>query len=283
MRFFILLTLLISSIYAKPILTNTNQIENSKYIGALKDLVIATQKTRGLTNSYLNGNESTLLLIYGNKKEMKKAIGTMESLSLASDPIINKRATSISQALIKLNNKAFKQESNFVFAQYTELIEQTLMLAQTVSRHGSKELSPFGQETSIVMMEVFLPLCEYVGQLRGMGSGIVAKGNINKSKFNKMSVILSEIDRLGNKLQIDMKIIVSKYKSNYDSSILTKLFNIEKTMQEYTFLTKTEVLKNDIKLNANNYFDQGTNLITLIINVYNKNNEAILKDSKGWI
>ena len=283
MRVFVLSIFLISTIYAKSLFSNNEQVENSKYISALKDLVISTQKTRGLTNSYLNGNESTLLLIYANKKEMKKAIGTMESLPLASDAIINNRATSISQSLIKLNHKAFKEDANSVFGQYTELIEQTLMLAQTVSRHGSKELNPLGKEASIVMMEVILPLCEYIGQLRGMGSGVVAKRNISKSKLNKMSVILSEIESLSSKLQVDMDKILSKYKNKYDLSVSTNLVYIQQATQKYIILTKTEVLKDNISIDANNYFDEGTALISLILKVFNENNKAILEDSKGWI
>jgi len=283
MRVFVLSIFLISTIYAKSLFSNNEQVENSKYISALKDLVISTQKTRGLTNSYLNGNESTLLLIYANKKEMKKAIGIMESLPLASDAIVNNRATSISQSLIKLNHKALKKDANSVFEQYTELIAQTLMLAQTVSRHGSKELNPLGKEASIVMMEVILPLCEYVGQLRGMGSGIVAKGNISKSKLNKMSVILSEIESLSSKLQIDMDMILAKYKDKYDLSVSTNLVYIQQATQKYIILTKTEVFKKNISIDANDYFDEGTALISLILKVFNENNKAILEDSKGWI
>lgn len=46
--------LLVSSLQAKPIFSNSEQADISSYIDSLKDLVVATQKTRGLTNSYLN-------------------------------------------------------------------------------------------------------------------------------------------------------------------------------------------------------------------------------------
>lgn len=284
MRIFIVFALLVSSIYAKSIFSNNEQVETSKYIGALKDLVIATQKTRGLTNSYLNGNESTLLLIYGNKKEMKKAIGIMESLSLSSDPVINARASNITSALIKHNNKAFKMEPSVAFAKYTELIEQVLMLAQTVSRHSSKELNPFGKDVSIVMMEVLLPFTEYVGQLRGMGSGIVAKGTITKSQLNKMSVIMSEVESLNAKLQADMSAILVNNRDKFKSTnIEAKLLAIQKATTAYMSHTKTEVFKKNITIDPNAYFDQGTDLISLIVDVFQADNQAILEDSKGWL
>lgn len=111
----------------------------------------------------MNGNEAALLLIYNNRKAMKKAIGTMESLPLAADPIINSRATTISQTLIKLNNKAFKGKSAETFSKYTEQIGQVLMLAQTVSQRFSKDLNPFGEDALTIMMETMLPMTEYVG------------------------------------------------------------------------------------------------------------------------
>lgn len=284
MRIFLLITALILSLNAKSLFSNSNQANNSKYIGALKDLIIATQKTRGLTNNYLNGNTTSMLLVYGNRKEMKKAIGIMESLPLASDPIINTRATNISESLIKLNRKAFKKEPAVVFEEYTALIEQTLMLAQTVSKHGSKELNPLGKKLSTVMMEVILPLSEYVGQMRGMGSGIVAKGKIASVQKAQMQAIIHEIQNLTSQLISNEKIIASSNKKSFDQELYEKLSNIERSSKNYISLTNEEVLqKKIISYDTDTYFDKGTDLISLLIDVYNINNRVILDDSKGWL
>ena len=284
MRIFLIITALVFSLNAKSLFSNDSQAENSKYIGALKDLVISTQKTGGLTNNYLNGNTSSMLLVYGNRKNMKTAIGVMESLPLASDPIINSRATNISQALIKLNRKAFKQEAASVFEQYTEQIEQILMLAQTVSKRGSSDLNPLGQKLSSVMMEVILPFTEYVGQMRGMGSGIVAKKKITKMQEAQMLAIINEITDLTSKLVTDMKVIAAGNKDNFNSSLDAKLATIEKTSKSYIALTQKEILKKKkIDYDTDTYFGKGTDLISLLIGIYNINNKIILEDSKGWL
>ena len=283
MRIFLVFVVLIATLQAKSFFSNDAQAENSEYINSLKDLVIATQKTRGLTNSYLNGNKSVLLLIHGNKRDMKTAIGVMESLPLSSNPTVSERATSISQALIKLNNRAFKLEPSVAFDGYTEQIEQTLMLAQTVSKQGSKDLNPLGQEASTLMMEVILPLTEQVGRMRGMGSGIVAKGEINETQKLAMTAMLSEIDYLGSKLQVDMKVLISKNAEMYDATIDKNLVLVQKAIADYTALTKMEVFKGKSALDANNYFTQGTDIISTLINIFNSNNKAILADSKGWL
>ncbi len=283
MRIFLVIAVLIFNLEAKSLFSNSDQADNAKYINALKDLVLATQKTRGLTNSYLNGNESSLLLIHGNQRDMKRAIGTMESLPLASNPTINDRATSISQALIKLNNKAFKLEAAVAFDGYTEQIEQTLMLAQTVSRQGSENLNPLGKEASTVMMEVILPLTEQIGKMRGMGSGIIAKNLISSNQKFAITSMLGIIDDLDSKLQVDMGVIIASHKDMYDTTISRNLITLQKEISTYTTLTKMKVLKGGEGLNSSDFFTQGTDIISILVNIFNSNNKAIIADSKGWI
>ena len=283
MRILLLIAMLLFSLEAKSLFSNNDQADNAKYINSLKDLVIATQKTRGLTNSYLNGNESALLLIHGNRRDMKRAIGVMESLPLASNPIVSDRATNISQALIKLNNKAFKMESAVAFDGYTEQIEQTLMLAQTVSKQGSADLNPLGQEASALMMEIILPLTEQIGRMRGMGSGIVAKGTINATQKFAILAMLDEISELEGKLQSSMHTILAKNKEVYDAAINGNLSTADKAIADYTTLTQTKILKGGAGLNADDFFEQGTDIISTLINIFNSNKKAILEDSKGWI
>jgi len=283
MRILILLSLLIFSLSAKSLFSNSAQADNSVYIGSLKNLVIATQKTRGLTNSYMNGNIAAMLLVYANRKDMKKAIGIMESLPLAADPVINSRATTISQSLITLNNKAFKMKPTDAFASYTEQIGQTLMLAQSVSKRFSKDLNPFGQEASVIMMEVMLPMTEYVGQLRGFGSGLAAKGTISKAELEKIYVLVNEVKTLNSSLQTQMNGLTSKYQGKLSSDINAQIAAVDSKANAYTLFAERKFL-NDIKnIDPNEYFDQGTALISAIIKAYDTNNKALLEDSKGWL
>jgi len=281
----IIFALLLSTLHlqAKSLFSNNEQAQNAQYINSLKDLVIATQKTRGLTNSYLNGNESTLLLIYGNKQDMKRALGIMESLPLSSNSIVSERATDISQSLVKLNNRAFKLKPAVAFDAYTEQIEQTLMLAQTISKQGSANLNKLGQDASTLMMETILPLTEQIGKMRGMGSGIIVKGKISKNQKYSILAMINEINKINKKLQEDMKSIVAGNRDSYDSTIDKNLALSQKSILKYTTLTESKVLRGKGKVNADDYFTEGTDIISLLINIFNSNNQAIVKDSKGWI
>ncbi len=283
MRSFLLLFLLLGTLHARSLFNNDQQANTSKYIENLKNLIIATQKTRGLTNSYLNGNTAAMLLVYGNRDDMKAAIGNMESTPLAADPVINSRATAISQALITLNREAFKKTPQADFADYTEQIEQTLMLAQTVSKRFAKDLTPFGQDTSTIMMEVMLPMTEYTGRLRGFGAGLAAKKSASKKEIEKIMVLVYQLNKLNTKLQEGMQIIFSKYSSKLPRNINAQLSTVNKEIQAYTSFASKNFANNAKKINPDKYFDQGTALISSIVKAYETTNNAILEDSKGWL
>ena len=283
MKIFLLALLMLVNLNAKSLFSNDSQKESSMYIGALKNLVISTQKTRGLTNSYLSGNSMALLLVHETQKEMKDAIGNMEASALSSDPVINSRATSISQELTKLNRKAVKMDRVKAFEAYTEQVEQILMLAQTVSRRNSKELNPLGQEASKIMMETILPMTEFVGRMRGMGSGIAAKNSITEDQTLKIMTLTAELQSLDKHLQNGMQDLLSKYKDGYNNNVTTTLKEIQSATKKYIALTRNTLVKDPSAVDPTDYFDEGTDIITLLVKLFDTNNRAIVEDSKGWI
>ena len=282
MRTLLLIMFLVLNLEAKSLFSNDSQADSSIYISNLKDLLIATQKTRGLTNSYLNGNTATLLLIYGTRSDMKKAIGKMESTTLAADPVINNRASSISKALIKLNNKALKKKAPEVFEAYTEQIEEILMLAQTVNQRTAKQLSDFGKEASSIMMETMLPLTEYVGRLRGFGAGLAAKNKVTQSDIEKIYALTSEVKRLNTTFLEQMSRLTASYSEKLPKTLSSEVAAVDKAVKEYTYLAEKKLLKHPEQVDADEYFEKGTDLINLIIKTYNTLNHAVLEDSKGW-
>lgn len=284
MRIFILITMLVVSVYAKALFSNSNQADVSEYMGALKDLIVATQKTRGVTIGYRNGNTSALLLMYEYRSDMKKAIGTMESLPLASDPIINSRATSISQSLTKLNAISLTLSSDELFTRYTENIAQSLMLAQTVNKKSFNDLSDFGKLSATVMLESILPLTENIGELRALGTGAAALGHIDTTdNMFKIKAIIKEIKKINEKFQSDQMYIIMNHKDHFATDVNVKMKRIQNSIDGFITLTEKEILKKDITTNPSQYFSLATDVISEVIVIFDINNKAIIKDSKGWL
>jgi hypothetical protein len=80
-----------------------------------------------------------------------------------------------------------------------------------------------------------------------------------------------------------MNAILSKNKDKYDANIENNLLLVQKSILAYADITRTKVLSDSSSLNADDYFTQGTDIISTLINVFDSNNKAIIADSKGWI
>lgn len=283
MRIFLFILFMMLTIQAKPIFSNAKQADSSLYIGSLKDLLIATQKARGLTNSYLNGNLIALMLVQDAKDDMRRAFDTMESLALASDPIISQKASELKSRLTELNRKGLKSKPEVAFKRYSEEIEQILLFAQTITKQSSEHMSPFAKETSLIMMERMLPLTEYVGQLRGMGSGVAAKGKATKEQQDALDAIITQVVKVNDDFQKNIKSSINKGRDYYPQDMEAEVTKIDTAIKEYVSFAKRELYKEEVSVNADDYFDMGTQIIIQIVSVYDKANKAVRKDSKGYI
>lgn len=283
MRVFIFILLIILTIQAKPIFSNAKQADSSLYIGSLKDLLIATQKARGLTNSYLNGNLIALMLVQDAKDAMRRSFDTMDTLELASDPIISQKASELKNRLTELNRKALKSKPEVAFKRYSEEIEQILLFAQTIAKQSSEHMSPFAKETSLIMMERMLPLTEYVGQLRGMGSGVAAKGKTTKEQLAMLDTIITQVVKVNSDFQKNIKSSINKGKDYYPQDMEAEVTKIDTAIKEYVSFAQKELYKEEVSVNPDDYFDAGTQIIIQIVSVYDKANKAVRKDSKGYI
>jgi len=283
MKIFLVLALLLFNLQAKSLFTNNEQKDASKYLMAVKDLIVATQKTRGATLSYINGNDSALLLVYNFRNAMNKAIRKMNALPLANNPTISSQATSLSTALVQLNSKAVKMSSENAFDAYTEKIQQALLLAQSVSAIGSKDMSAFGKKVSGIMMETILPLSEWMGELRALGSGVTAKGTASKKVKIKMQILVNKITQLEQTLQSQMQSVVSENPDFYSVNINRRLSAADKAIMKYITITKKYIIKNKVKYNPDDYFSVATDAISSIIVIFDADNRAINEDAKGWI
>ena len=156
------------------------------------------------------------------------------------------------------------------------------MLAQSVSKRFSKDLTPFAKKSSYVMMETILPMTEYTGRLRGFDAGIAAKTNITKKEIEKINALAYQLQSSNNKLQKEMAQILSKYPNKLPHNISSQLSLINKNIQKYTLFATQNLVSHPEHVNPDKYFDKGTALISDAIKIYNILDKAMLEDSKGW-
>lgn len=276
MRTLLLLFLCILPSMAYSIFQSDKSIDklHLNLVHSIKDVIITTQKTRGLTNNYMNGNVVAQLLVYGQRKNMKdnfKAINQnfsklelpVEHQQLASQLIISSKM---------LNKRAFKGDSAQVFSTYSSYIEKWMDLNELIINYRFKQADQNAYNRLVLLNNVLLPLTENIGKMRGLGSGIVARGYCKEEEVPKMQSFVSEIKRY--KLALHRHLAATSY-VNLSSKEAKK---IEESIQVYAALTENKVIgKKGITLVTNEYFDQGTRTISNVLKVYNVVAAQILK------
>ena len=243
-------------------------------IHAIKDTVISTQKTRGLTNNYMNGNVVAQLLVHGQRKQMLKNFDTInkrfKKLELPQDFYAD--ASILMKHSKVLNKGAFKSDSAEVFGEYSRVIEKWMHLNENIISWQFKQDDEKRYRELLLLNNVLLPLTENIGKMRGMGSGIVARGFCKESEATKMKTFVNEIQRYKMLLEHHMS------QTHYNSLDSRESSDINKNIQTYAELTKYKVIgKEDIRLVTNEYFDQGTMVISKVLKIYNVVSSTLLK------
>ena len=244
-------------------------------VSSIKDVTITTQKTRGLSNSFLNGNVSAQLLAYAQREQMAKdfeKIKALESQVKLPDVYVQE-----SQALIKkakkLNRKAFRKKPAEVFAAYTKITEGWMALNKKIIDSRFKSGNPTVYAAITMLNSTLLPLAENIGKLRGMGSGIVAKGSCEESETAKMNTFAENIEKYRVRMVDYMNANGCKRFSK------RKVDGITKSIKTYVDLTRAEVIsKKHITLDPNKYFDQGSASLNGILEIYDAMEGEIAKN-----
>ncbi len=280
--FFLLTFLLSVSLQASSIFGNKDQQNSSIYLNYIKELLITTQKTRGLTNSYLNGEKGAVVFTFQNRSKMKKVLLKMQHSALTKDPYIKKQTNTIEQELLALNKSVLKMEPKKAFQAYSQEIAKILTLAQTLEKRMSTHLDDFGKKSAYIMVNIILPLTESVGQLRGYGAGIAAKKFVSTQDKKNITVIIHNIEKLKTQLDMQMQKLVAQYQSHFTTPIRHEVSVVDAAIDTYIQQTTTHLLVNPKNVDADQYFQTGTQLIAKILRIYKRCNDAMLDDAQGW-
>jgi len=248
--------------------------EYLEFVTLLKDVTIDTQKVRGLTNSFKNGNVAAQLLVYAQRESLEKDISKVEGFitKYEVEEDISKEAKELIKKVRKWNSKAFRKESTAVFSGYTAIVESLINLNGKFINTYFKKGDAKVYTTLTMMNETLLPLTENIGKLRGMGSGIVARGSCNENEAVTMKAFTVNIE----KYRLEMQAYFKKHGCRRFST--RKLVEFDVKIADYTKLVNEKVIgKEGIALDANKYFDQGTACISDVISIYDAMSEELAK------
>ena len=269
------ITLVLLLLFTSLLASNAKSV---RYMESVKDVVIATQKTRGGTYNFLNGNEFAQFGVYEQRSQLKNDFKSLNRQYKVVGPQIDSEFDKLYRQMKSLNKLSFELDPLTSFKAYSTLIKKMIQLSEKVQKKLYANSSKLDQKVSLVMSSDILRLTEGLGKLRGLGSGIAARKECEDEEVDYMLAYIEEIDVNMNKFINSMVTLNKNYGSKYPNGLNKKLSKYKKDVNYYIAFAKDKLIdKDDIKINSNEYFSRGTDLISGALEFYDMNAE-ILKD-----
>ncbi len=236
-----------------------------EYLIPLIKLVQHLPEHRGMTNTYLSGNSALKPRILEKRRQIALDLQTIDDVDhrLGDHLGISADWREIKASWEELQIKAFTDEADSVFQRHTALIARLLSLIKDISDSSHLTLDPHLDTHYIAATIVnFLPnAVEYLGQARGMASGLAARKHINRDDQIRLSVLLTNvqksIDEMNRAIQV-MEQANPKLAATLSNQTKSSILRAE----NYLDFLRQHILGSDvIEEDASEVFSKGTEVI----------------------
>ncbi len=235
-------------------------------------------KTRGLNNAYLNGNltvKSKIVEVVSKaSNQISQIANSAEYANLAS--MEKSDFEGFVNDWQQLVLKSQKMKSDESFAAYSELINRISLLMNSIMESSSLFTDPQHQTAFLIKMVVQnLPaLVNITGKVRGIGAGVVTKGNFDSDTFIALSNNNKQLEQQRSQMAHNFQTAVSYRK---DLNALSDRFvQVNQNISEFINTTSSKILKpDDIAVDGDLYFSQGSDVIDSILIFYDETHRAL--------
>ncbi len=241
------------------------QLQGLEYIQPLRQLIQHMPEHRGMTNAYLSGNQTLTSKIHAKRKQISADIQQVDDIDaqLGESLQSTRQWQAIKQTWQQLQHDALNGQDKQIFARHTDLIAEIMLLIRYISDQSKLTLDPQLDSHYInAGITVLLPqVVEFLGQARGMSSGLAAKRHINLNEKIKLSSLIVTIRKNLHIMERGMRVLNSANSQVY-SKIATPLQQALSSADSYTqFLEKNILSSADINVSSDQVFALGTDTI----------------------
>jgi methyl-accepting chemotaxis protein len=255
----------------KTIEFSKNEQLGVEYIVPLRQLIQHFPEHRGMTNTYLSGNEGFKSKIHAKRKQLAADIRLIDELDqrLGKKLGTTTQWNSIKTSWGRLESVAFNGPAKEIFSRHTQLIAELLNLVKHVSDSSNLTLDP--ELDSFYIKEAIVNLLpqvvENLGQARGMASGLAARQIVSKKESIKLTSLVSAVQKNLNTLKRGMQVL-SQSNAELSRKIGSQVNQTLSVSEDYLKFLQLEILNADlISVDSATVFSKGTETIKANFNI----------------
>lgn len=235
-----------------------------EYVVGVRKVMQNMPQHRGMSAAYLSGNKTVKSKLLAKRKDIDADLVALKSIDdrLGAELKTTADLTKIIDQWNQLKQETLQLTGKESFSRHTKLLEEVIALNVEVGNNSNLILDP--EIDSFYAMDLvinrILQLTEKMGQVRGLGAGIIAKGAMSdnqKERLIKLSVLNGGLVD-GIDLALD-----SAYKAN--ASIKPKLesyaHSVDKALEGFNKKVDKVIAGKFSELNSTDFFSDGTDAI----------------------
>ncbi len=241
-------------------------------ITSIRQVLEFIPQHRGMGNAYLNGKTELAAKLSANEHKVDALMQAM-AVAAQDSPFSEQAADvkSIQRQWLAVKNQWKNGSSKDSFKQHTAVINALQDLASTLLHQGelTTDSSPDIAHISEFMAERVLALNEHMGRLRGLGSGIAAKGEITDGQRDLLLelYVLGKLERDALLAEVDH--VIREYNAALRAPLSADMEALGAAANKYLQFVKHDLLDAEkITLDSAAYFSAGTEAITASLSLY---------------
>ncbi len=243
-----------------------------EYIKTVRQVYQHFPQHRGMTNAYLNGASAFKEKILAKREAIKSDIAAIDEIDsrYGAEFGTGELWASIKSDWGKLEQSAFDGPAGDVFGRHTALIADVYALFEQVSNQSGLVLDP-NINTSFIMDAIVyrVPMVtENLGQSRGMGSGVAARGSVTLQQRVKLGMMLANIESNFHSVEASMKIAFLE-NEGLEGELDSMVAGAKASTASFAGMVKAEILESEfINVDSGAVFAAGTEAIKASYKLY---------------
>jgi twitching motility protein PilJ len=248
------------------------ELTGLEYVTPLRSLLEHIPQHRGTANAVLNGDASLIPQLESIEPLIEadlKAIGAVDA-RMGQRLQTTAPFTAISRDWRELKKQVLTLPPKESFARHTQLIADVLqhfkLVGDRTALTTDQDLDTYYLSNSL-LSEITLGT-EYMGQLRGFGSGLAARGRVTPEERSNVQYLVRIVKNASDNIQRNMA-AVFRYNPRLEGELSSDVDTAIKASDKFTKIADSELVKPlNITTEAKPYFDSGTQAISAYFVVY---------------
>ncbi|MDQ6996290.1 MAG: PAS domain-containing methyl-accepting chemotaxis protein [Mariprofundus sp.] len=255
------------------------RVASVPYFGAIRNVLEVLPQHRGLGNAWYNGNKDSAIKLASLEHKIDAA---MEALlkTAAQSPMtgLYDHVKAINRDWRTLKSGWKQSTAKRSFKQHSAIINQLLALSSNVFHQGDIVTDPNLGTIHLgeFMSESIPELNEFLGRMRGLGSGIAASHKISDAQRDTLLKMLVQAEHIESGLQADVGHVIHAFNPELDSTLSQPASVLESASATFFLQINDGLLHaNTIKLDSQHYFEQGTHAIGASLALFDTMQKAL--------